>query len=136
MVLIIEVETLGIPNTVMVNGKVTDKRAEVETIDIVEVVEVAGEVEIVKAVEIAGEVERVEAAEIAGEVETVEAAEIAGEVEIVEDVEIAGRVEIAGAADKVVAGEIEYFNDVVGDEVVDAIVSEDVATFNDENLPR
>ena len=86
-VILVEVETIGVSNTVTVNGKVEEGEAALEgTIDVVEAVEIAGEVEIVEA------------------------------------------------AGKVVAGEIEYSNDVVRDGVVGEVVSEDVATLGDEEL--
>ena len=49
-VILVKVETTGVSNTVTVNGKVEEGEAALEgTIDVVEAVEIRGEVEIVRA---------------------------------------------------------------------------------------
>jgi hypothetical protein len=59
-VILVKVETIGVSNNVTVNGKVEEGEASLEeTIDVVEAVEIVGEVEIVEAAGkvVAGEVE-------------------------------------------------------------------------------
>ena len=101
----------------MIHGIVEEEdEVEVETIDIVEVVEVAGEemiVTIVEAVDIRGD---------------------DGTLDVVDIVEIADEEEIVKAGDEVVAGDVEHTEDVVGHDIADVIVDEGVAALADEKL--
>ena len=98
---VVDAEALGIPNTIMVDGLFEEDKVEEETVDVVELVGVAGEERVVAIVEIvegAGEDEKVAKLSIADD---------DGILEIVVAVEIVDEDEIVEASDGVVAGGVE-----------------------------
>ena len=99
----------------MAHGIVKEEDVEADTIDVVEVVEVAGEersATIVEATNILGD---------------------DGTFDVVDIVDIADKGDVVKARDKAVAGDIDHAKDVVGDDSVDVIVDEGVAALADEN---
>jgi hypothetical protein len=115
VVIVIEVETLGVLNAVVTHGVVEEEDVEMEAIDVVESVEVAGE-EIVTTV--------VEAIDVRGD---------DGKLDVVDTIELADNGEIVNAGDEVVAGDVEHTEDVVGDGLADVIVDEGVVAMVDED---
>ena len=98
---VVDAEALGIPNTIMNDGILEEDKIEEETVDVVELVEVAGEervVAIIEVVENVGEDEEVAKLSIIDD---------DGIREIAVAVEIVDEDEIVEASNGVVAGEME-----------------------------